>query len=257
MMAKEKGKETRGELERRFCDTIRKMMFTKDSAEWFCANATAGQLDAACGLVEHELAVRDANKRAKLLRAARFPAVKSVEDYDFSDVVFPEGYGKSDLLNLEFLELEQDFVFYGASGRGKTHLAIALGMLAIAQGCSVRFFEAAKLVMQLKSAEENGTLEKMLDSIRKADLVIVDEFGYIPIDVEGARLIYQVMAATYERQSMIITTNIEFSKWGTVLADDHLAGAMCDRVFHHGRLVEFVGESKRLDNALMMGKGAK
>ena len=139
--------------------------------------------------------------------------------------------------------------------KGKTHCSIALGVMAVARCQSVRFFEAADLVLQLKTAEEKGVLDKMLDGIKRADVLIIDEFGYIPIDVEGARLLYQVMAATYERQSMIITTNIEFGKWGTVLADDHLAGALCDRIFHHGRLIEFKGESKRLNNALMTGKG--
>lgn len=251
----EKARETRGELEQRFRATARKMSFSNDSADWFCGEATAGQLAATCGLVEHELSVREGNKRARLLRAARFPAAKSAEDFDFSDVVFPAGYAKEDLTGLGFVDKAQDLVFYGASGRGKTHCSIALGMAAVARCMSVRFFEAADLVLQLKAAEGKGALGKMLDGVRKADLLIVDEFGYIPIDVEGARLLYQVMAATYERQSMIVTTNIEFGKWGTVLADDHLAGALCDRIFHHGRLIEFKGASKRLDNALMTGKG--
>ena len=250
-----KTRETRGELERRFCTTARKMTFTNDSAKWFCEQATTGQLCAVCDLVEHELAVRENNKRAKLLRAAKFSAIKSMDDFDFSDVVFPAGYTKENLVGLDFVDKAQDFVFYGASGRGKTHCSIALGVMAIARCQSVRFFEAADLVLQLKTAEEKGVLDKMLDGIKRADVLIIDEFGYIPIDVEGARLLYQVMAATYERQSMIITTNIEFGKWGTVLADDHLAGALCDRSFQHGRLIEFKGESKRLNNALMTGKG--
>lgn len=249
------GKETRGELERRFADTAKKMMFSNETAEWFRGEATTGQLSAVCDLVDHELGVREENKRARLLKAARFPTLKSFDDFDFSDVALPAGYGTEEMRSLEFVEMAQDFVFYGGCGRGKTHLATALGVLAAQRLMSVRFFGAASLVLQLKAAKADGSLDRLLSQIAKADLLILDEFGYIPIDVEGARLLSQVMTATYETRSMIITTNIEFSRWGTVLGDDRLAEALCDRIFHHGRLVEFGGQSKRLDNSLMMGKG--
>ena len=88
--------------------------------------------------------------------------------------------------------------------------------------------------------------------LAKCELLIVDEFGYVPLDVEGARLLFQVVADCYERRSLVITTNIEFSKWGTVLADDKLASAMIDRIVHHGRLIEFTGPSRRMDAALML-----
>ena len=118
----------------------------------------------------------------------------------------------------------------------------------------MRHFETAPLVMALKRASADGRLEQTLKDIAKADLLIIDEYGYIPIDVEGARLLYQVMAATYETRSMIVTTNIEFGKWGTVLGDAHLATATVDRIMHHGRLVEFGGQSRRFEEALMMGR---
>lgn len=248
-------KETRGELERRFAETIKKMLFSNETADWFKGEATTGQLAAVCSLVDHELDVREANKRVRLLKNAKFPTLKSFDDFDFSDVALPDDYSADDMRSLDFIEMTQDFVFYGSCGRGKTHLATALGVLAVQSLMSVRFFETAPLVLKLKTANADGTLDKLLAQIAKADLLILDEFGYIPIDIEGARLLSQVMTATYETRSMIITTNIEFSKWGTVLGDDHLAEALCDRIFHHGRLVEFGGQSKRLDNSLMMGKG--
>lgn len=94
----------------------------------------------------------------------------------------------------------------------------------------------------------------MLKELGRADLLILDEFGYVPLDIEGARLLFQVMSDCYERRSVIVTTNIEFSKWGTVFGDDKLAAAIIDRLVHHGRLVEFNGASKRMDAALMLGK---
>lgn len=110
-------------------------------------------------------------------------------------------------------------MFYGGCGRGKTHLSIALGVLATERGYRVRYFETASLVLALKAAAAGNGLESALRDIAKADLLIIDEYGYIPIDIEGARLLYQVMSATYEARSMIVTTNIEFGKWGTVLGD--------------------------------------
>ena len=101
---------------------------------------------------------------------------------------------------------------------------------------------------------EHGTLETMLRDIGRADLIILDEFGYVPFDIDGARLLYQIIAGSYERRSIIFTTNIEFSKWGTVFADDKLAAAIIDRIVHHGRLLEFTGQSRRVSEALMFGR---
>ena len=136
-------------------------------------------------------------------------------------------------------------------------MATAVGLLATQAGYRVRYFETAALVLMLKAAVADNRLESTLRDIHKADLLIIDEFGYLPVDVDGARLLYQVMAATYESRSMIVTTNIEFSRWGTVLGDDKLANATVDRIVHHGRLVEFGGQSRRFDEALMMGKSEK
>lgn len=245
---------TRGQLEAEFATLARTMYFTGTTISAFAKEATRGQLTAVCDLIRRENAARDENKRARLLRQAKFPAVKSVGDFDFGEVSFPDGYTADDLVSLGFVEAAQDFVFYGGCGRGKTHLSIAIGVLATERGYRVRYFETAALVLALKAAVADNRLETMLRDLAKADLLIIDEYGYIPIDIEGARLLYQVMSATYESRSMIVTTNIEFGKWGTVLGDAHLATATIDRIMHHGRLVEFGGQSRRFEEALMMGR---
>lgn len=94
----------------------------------------------------------------------------------------------------------------------------------------------------------------MLRDIGRVDLLILDEFGYVPFDIDGARLLYRIIANLYERRSVVFTTNIEFGKWGTVFADDELAAAIIDRIVHHGRLIEFTGQSHRISQALMFGK---
>lgn len=122
------------------------------------------------------------------------------------------------LTSLEFLDHAQDLVFYGRTGRGKTHLAIALGVKAIGQGRAVRFCQTAELVLQLGKAKRAGSLDQILKDLARADLIILDEFGYVPFDIDGARLLYQIIAGAYERRSIIFTTNIEFGKWGTIFA---------------------------------------
>lgn len=232
----------------------RKMFFSKETVEDFLSTATAGQVTAVTGMIENELDSRERHKRERLLRKARFPQVKSFEAFDYSQVSFPEDFSSADLESLAFVDAAQDFVFHGKTGRGKTHLAIAVGMACVAQGRTVRFFTAADLVLALAKARQEHALEPFLKDLGKSDLLIVDELGYVPIDMDGARLLFQVMSDCYERRSMVITTNIEFSKWGVVFGDDKLASALIDRLMHHGRLVEFGGGSKRLENALMLGK---
>ena len=237
-----------------FRELARSMYFSNESCDWFCEEASAGQLRMACALIEHEQRVRERRKRERLFRKAAFPQLKSFDGYDFSQVSFPEGYSRDDLMSLDFIEHAQDFVFHGQTGRGKTHLAIAVGSAAVNAGKMVRFFGTAGLVLALLKANREEALDKYLADIEKSDLVIMDEFGYIPIDLEGARLLFQVISSCYERRSLILTTNIEFSKWGTVLGDEKLAAAAIDRIVHHGRLVEFGGESKRMGDSLMLGR---
>ena len=232
----------------------RSTCFSNETIGRFCESASAGQAGAMAGMIEDELAVRSRRKRERLLRKARLPAVKTFEGYDFSQVAFPDGYGAEDLMSLAFVTEAQDFVFHGKTGRGKTHLAIAIGLACVERGMEARFFTAAELVMALTRASREHRLETLLTDLSRADLLIVDELGYVPLDVEGARLLFQAMSGCYERRSLVVTTNIEFSRWGTVFGDDKLAAALIDRIVHHGRLVEFNGTSHRMDTALMLGK---
>lgn len=235
---------------------MRSMYFSNGTIDGFLATATAGQVSAVRGLIASELELRDRRKRERLVGKARFPQVKSFEGYDFTQVALPEGYGVDDLRSLGFVERAEDFVFHGQTGRGKTHLAIAMGMACAQAGKEVRFFTAAELVLMLAKASRESCLEPLPKDIARARLVIVDELGYVPLDREGARLLFQVLGDCYEKRSLVITTNIEFSKWGVVFGDDKLASALIDRIMHHGRLVEFNGTSKRMEHALMLGKAA-
>lgn len=198
---------------------------------------------------EHES--RQQSRRQRLLRAARLPAMKTLTGFDYTHVKFPEDYGRDRLASLEFITRTENLVLYGDVGTGKTHLASALVAAACHHGIPARFTTTSTLVMQLRRAKDEGRLDRELASLAKNQLLVIDEFGYLPIDTEGARLLFQVIADGYEKRSLIITTNLEFSRWGTVFGDDNMAAAVIDRIVHHGRLLQFRGESYRVKHALM------
>lgn len=170
----------KAEEAREFKDKARMMYFSNEAIDRFCATATPGQLAAAAAMLDDEQGVRERRKRDRLFRKAKFPQVKSFEGHDFSQVSFPEGYTAEDLMGPGFIDRAQDFVFYGQTGRGKTHLAIAIGVAAASSGKTVRFFTTAELVMALTMANSAGALDQFMRDLAKADLLILDEFGYVP-----------------------------------------------------------------------------
>ncbi|WP_279057503.1 ATP-binding protein [Mobiluncus mulieris] len=152
---------------------------------------------------------------------------------------------------LDFINQYEDLVLYGDVGCGKTYLAIALGYAACQNNITVKFYTATSLIGILRLAQENHRLEKELTNLGKTGLIIIDELGYLPIDQQGARLLYQVIANAYENQSIIYTSNLEFSRWGTALGDTQMAAAIIDRTVHHGRILRFAGTSYRVTHATM------
>ena len=164
---------------------------------------------------------------------------------------FPADWGRQQLTSLDFVRAAEDLVLYGDVGCGKTHLAIAIGRLACQQGIPTRFFTASSLVMRLRNASAEQRLDRELAAIGKAELVILDELGYLPIDIEGARLLFQVIADSYEKRSLVFTSNLEFSRWADVFGDGDMAAAVIVRIVHHGRIIRFHGESYRNTHSLM------
>ena len=119
------------------------------------------------------------------------------------------------------------------------------------RGTTVRFFTVTDLVLRLSEARRAGTLERLQQDLQRADLLVLDEWGYVPVDRDGSQLLFRVIADRYETRSLILTTNLEFSKWGSLFTDDQMAAAMIDRLAHHGHLLLFDGESYRMTHALM------
>ena len=206
--------------------------------------ATPSQMEFMDQWMNAEIESRERSKRSRLLKQAGFPAVKTLDGYDWENIRFPVDWGRRSLESLEFASRPEDVVMFGPPGTGKTHLAMALGRKACLEGMTVRFFTAAGLVMRLLHASTEGKLDREIASIGKARLLIIDELGYVPIDEEGSRLLFQVITNAYEMQSIVYTTNIEFSGGGRVFGDPNMAAAIIDRTVHHGRMLRFEGDAE-------------
>ncbi len=197
-------------------------------------------------LLRSELKHRENNRIDKLLKKAGFYSLKDFDGFKFDEVTLPSSITPEYLKDCEFLETKSNIVMYGNVGTGKTYLSIALGMEACKKGIETRFFRTAALVNRLSEEKKKGTLSKFMKQILKSELLILDEWGYVPLDRLGAQLLFEIISECYERKSLIINTNIEFSRWVTVFYDEQMTSAIVDRVLHHCHLLLFPGQSNRI-----------
>jgi DNA replication protein DnaC len=201
-------------------------------------------------LVELEAQQREENAHQKRLRLARFPVVKTLDQFDFTALPALNQAKVLSLAQGEYLERHENLILMGNSGTGKTHLATALGLLACQQGKKVRFLTAAGLINHLAEAQAALRLSHLERSLAQMDLLIIDEVGYVPFSEKGSQLFFQMVAQSYERQSLIITTNLEFSQWPQVFGNEQLTGALLDRLTHHAHILAMNGESFRFRESM-------
>lgn len=201
-------------------------------------------------LLEEENRNREENTRKSRIRQARFPSLKTLEQYDFSAL---PSLNKPLILKLaqgEYLSKAENVVFLGSSGTGKTHLATAMGMEACRQGKRVAFYTAAELVNLLQEAQAQYRLSRVEQKLNTLDLLLVDELGYLALDENGVKLLFSVFASRYERKSTIVTTNLPFEQWEQVFKDAAMTAALVDLLTHHCHLLEMNGDSYRFKEGL-------
>lgn len=207
-------------------------------------------------VLELALQQREARRIDRLIQQASFPAAKTLEDYRFDPITFPSRFTREQTVNLEFIERRENLLCIGAVGTGKTHLAIALGVKACMAGKSVKFYRAVDLSTELADHHRKGSLASCLKRLEKLDLLILDELGYIPFDRTASQLLFNVISNSYERQSVIVTSNLEFGRWNQVFGDDRLTAALIDRLVHHAHILAFSGQSYRYRQAMESRGGA-
>lgn len=203
-----------------------------------------------CLLLEEELRGKTERSLNSKIRKARFPFIKTLEEFDFS---FQPGLSEKEIIrlgSLEFIESKGNLVFLGPPGVGKTHLAIALGIKACQAKYRVIFISAQKLIEDLMLALKDGSITEKLLAYSRFDLLIIDELGYMPIAREQANLLFQLISLRYERGAIILTSNYNFDEWGNVFQDNVVAAAIIDRIVHHARIFYINGDSYRLKNKL-------
>lgn len=201
-------------------------------------------------LLEAEAASREENQKQRRLKQASFPIQKTLDTYDFS--LMPS-LNRNRFLTLskgEFVEKKENLIFLRNSGTGKSHLATGLGLEMIKQGYKAKFITAADLVEELLMAHEEHRLGQLEKKWLKFDVIIVDELGYVPFTKIGAELLFQFFSSRYERASVILTTNLEFTEWTSIFGDEKMTAALLDRLTHRAHIFLLNGESYRFRQSM-------
>ena len=203
-------------------------------------------------LVEAEITARDASNARNRMKAAGFPVLKTIDEFDLSvSSINKATFGY--LASLEWIGARENLCLVGPAGTGKSHVLVALGVAAVTAGHRVGYFTAAELVETLYRGLADNSVGKVIDTLLRNELIIVDEVGFAPLDDTGAQLLFRVVAAAYERRALAIASHWPFESWGRFLPEHTTAVSLLDRLLHHANLVVTDGESYRMREARAKG----
>ncbi len=248
----------------RIAELCEQLKLSRLGAQWPALAQDAARSEASFAdflekVLASELVARDERRANTLLKLATMPAVKTLEQFDWSHAGGAPKAQILELAHLAFVQRAENVVLLGPSGVGKTHIALALGHRAVMTGHKVRFISAADLMLQLAAAKSQGRLKEYFNrAVLGPKLLVVDEIGYLPFGREEANLFFNVVAKRYERGSMVLTSNLPFTQWAAAFADDQtLTAAMLDRLLHHAHIVQITGESYRLKDKRKAGQATR
>jgi DNA replication protein DnaC len=211
-----------------------------------CATEGLDHLHFLARLVEMELIDRERRMVERRIKAAKFPAVKSLDSFDFAAIPRLNKMQVLELARGEWIERRENVIALGPSGTGKTHVALGLGLAACQRGLSVGFTTASALVSEMMEARDERRLLRLQKQMAGYKLLIIDELGFVPLSKTGAELLFELISRRYERGATLITSNLPFDEWTETLGSERLTGALLDRLTHHVSILEMNGESYRL-----------
>ena len=231
-----------------------KLPFLLEHFEELAGKAAADQwshVEFLARLIEGEAALRQDRACQRRIKNARFPVLKTLEQFDFTWPTKINRPAIQNLFRLKFIEDKANAIFIGGVGLGKTHLGIALGLAACYAGIRVRFATAIDIINGLSAAQNAGRLARELKQYTRPDLLVIDEVGYLPIDKRGADLLFQIISGRYERGSIVLTTNKVYKHWPSIFNNDStLTSAILDRILHHAETVIIEGKSYRMKDRI-------
>ncbi len=233
-------------LEDKIIDCCKKLKLSRNLADMAQTMEGESHQEYLYKLLSAELKNREQGRVAKLINNAGFYSIKTFEGFRFDEITLPSDLTPESLKSLNFVREKKNIIMYGRTGTGKTMLSIALGVTACQKGIPVKFYRTAALVNQLSEAKKAGTLGILLKKLNKASVIILDEWGYVPYDRTGAQLLFDYLSEIHEQKSVILNTNLEFSRWVNVLYDEQMTAALVGRLMHHCYLLLFPGENNRL-----------
>lgn len=234
------------DIEKSIAECCKQLRLSSNFAGQAMTQKGDSQQEYLLNLLTNEIEYRLTKRKSTYLNTAGFPRRYAVNEFRTDEIDFPEGVNLESLLNLDFYHAGKNVIMYGGTGTGKTMLSILIGISACNQEIPVKFYRTAGLINMFSESKSKGTLTVLKKKLNSTQVLILDEFGYVPYDRTGSQLLFDYLSEIHEQKSVILNTNLEFSQWVNVLYDQRMTTALIGRLTHHVELILFPGINNRL-----------